>query len=89
VPLLYSRDYRIQREVIYTLSSFGSDRAVHPIRKILLNRNNLAEPRLRTIAAQALKRIGTPKSRKVLQDGLEDRDKRVQEICCQVLKGLT
>ncbi|MEK6777432.1 MAG: HEAT repeat domain-containing protein [bacterium] len=89
LPLLSGDNYRVQREVVYTLSLIGGDQAVHPIRKILLNRSNQSTPGLREVAALALKRIGTPRSRKVLQEGLEDRDKKVQEICCQVLKGLT
>lgn len=89
LPLLSGDNYRVQREVVYTLSLIGGDLAVHHIRKILLNRSSQSTPGLREVAALALKRIGTPRSRKVLQEGLEDRDKKVQEICCQVLKGLT
>jgi hypothetical protein len=88
LPLLTHGHFRVQKEVLLTLSLIGGDQAVVQIRRILLNRGKKTEPGLRVAAGQALKRIGTAKSRKVLQEGLEDKDKKVQEVCCQVLKGL-
>ncbi len=85
---LYHGHFRVQKEVLITLSLIGDDRAVLPIRRILLNRNKKVEPRLQVEAATALKRIGCAKSRRVLQEGLNDKDKQVQEVCCQALKGL-
>ena len=86
--LLSHDHFRVQREIVSSLSMIGGDEVVPPIRRILLNRSKKIEPSLQTAAAMALKRLGSQKSQKVLQEGLEDKDKKVQEICCQVLKGL-
>lgn len=86
--LLSHEHFLVRREVLLTLSMIGGDRAVPQIRRILLNRSRKEEAGVQITAARALKRIGTEKSQKVLQEGFEDKDKKVQEICCQVIKGL-
>jgi hypothetical protein len=88
MPLLSHDHIRVSKEVLLTLSLIGGDRVVPQARRILLNRSRKTDPTLQTVAALALKRIGTPKALKVLKEGLEDRDRKVQEACCQVIKGL-
>jgi len=88
LPLLSHERFQVPREVLKTLSQIGGDRVVPVIRRILLNRSGQMEAGLQKAAAVALKRIGTPKAGKVLREGLMDKNKRVQQICTQVLKGL-
>ena len=88
IPMLGHPHFRVRKEVLFTLSLIGGDRAVPQIRRVLLNRSRKEDPRLQTAAAAALKRIGTDRARRALKQGMADADKKVQEICCQVLKGL-
>lgn len=85
--LLSHEHHRVRQEALVTLSLIGGDNSVPLIRRVLLNRSNQADPNLQTTAALALKRMDTAHSRKVLQEALKDRDKNVQVLCDQVLKG--
>jgi hypothetical protein len=88
LPLLQHPQFQVPREVLNTLSVLGGDEVVVSLRRILLNRNWQTEPGLQKAAARALKRIGTRKAQKVLKEGLLDRNRRVQTVCTEVLKGL-
>jgi len=88
LPLISHKRFQVPREVLNTLSRIGGDRVVPVIRRVLLNRSGRMEAGLQKAAAVALKRIGTLRAGKALREGLSDRDKRVQQICTQVLKGL-
>ncbi len=87
VPMLGHGHVQVKREVLNSLSVLGGDSCVMAIRLVLLNRTGQTESEIQLAAARTLHRINTPKSRKVLQDGLKDRNKIVQRVCRQVLKG--
>ncbi len=78
---------QVKREVLNSLSVLGDDSCVMAIRLVLLNRTGQAEPEVQLAAARSLQRINTPKARKVLHDGLRDKNKIVQRVCRQVMKG--
>jgi hypothetical protein len=86
-PVLGHGHVQVKREVLNSLSVLGGDSCVVAIRLVLLNRTGQAERELQLAAARALHRINTPKARKVLHDGLKDKNKIVQRVCRQVLKG--
>jgi len=88
LPLIAHERFQVPREVLHTFSRIGGNRVVPIIRRLLLNRQNQMEPGLQKAAAVALKRIGSPKAGRVLKEGLANKNKRVQQICTQVLKGL-
>ncbi len=78
---------QVKREVLNSLSVLGDDSCVMAVRLVLLNRTGQVEPEVQLAAARALRRINTAKARKVLHDGLKDKNKIVQRVCRQVMKG--
>ena len=88
VPLLKHPQLQVPREVLNALPALGGDDAVLPIRQILYSKDRDIDAGMQKAAARALRRIGTPKARKVLKQGLVDRDRKVQRACTEVLKGL-
>ncbi len=86
MPLLNHPRFQVVRETIHTLSRIGGDRVVPVLKRLLFNRDKRTDPDLRKTAAYALKRIGTPKAREALQEGLTVRNRKIQRICADTIR---